>query len=502
MRRFHHAWEAAASLRLRARDPAILAAYERHDRIASGSREQMLDAAFRAWREARDAGSPLLLMAGDNATAEELARRCRAELVARDEVDRDGVPIATGTASYGDEIVTLHNDRRLQTSTGEFVRNGSRWQVVGGLPDGGLWVRALDDNGRVKLPAEYVREHVALGYALTVYKAQGQTVDNAIVLVDEMMSAGQLYVAMSRGREDNRAFVIVSDDAPEGHVRKPSLDAGELLARIIGRAELGPSAHDVMRHNLSRFDDLSLLNDLYEEAREHVARSIGPDRRKEIAALEPRADVQGAGRELHAADDATRRSEEQRAEAEALIREAEREPIRAHLPAPLGNGPRQRPYRELSRANGALFAAQRAEQNAFRAREEARHHLIDAEKAAGELTALRAAQSQRDTWLRDHADEVRWAGDLARRIEARRAEERTGSADRGGTERTPGGSSAARRAGVERANVRSPESGSKVPPSREPGNAAIEAVLRRCSPTTSSSPPPPAPEREGPNLGR
>ena len=286
VRRFHHAWEAAASLRLRVRDPAILAAYERHDRIANGSREQMLDAAFRAWREAHDAGSQLLLMAGDNATAEELARRCRAELVARDEVDRDGVRIATGTASYGDEIVTLHNDRRLQTSTGEFVRNGARWQVVGAMSNGVMRVRSLDDNGRVTLPAEYVREHVALGYALTVHKAQGQTVDNAIVLVDEKMSAGQLYVAMSRGREDNRAFVIISDDAPEDHVRKPSLDATELLARIMGREELGPSAHDVMRRNLSRFDDLALLTDLYEEARERVARSIGPDRGKEIAALQ------------------------------------------------------------------------------------------------------------------------------------------------------------------------------------------------------------------------
>ena len=99
------------------------------------------------------------------------------------------------------------------------------------------------------------------------------TVDNAIVLVDEKMSAGQLYVAMTRGREDNRSFVIVSDDAPEDHVRKPALDANELLARIMGREELGPSAHDVISRNLSRFDDLELLSDLYEEARERLARS-------------------------------------------------------------------------------------------------------------------------------------------------------------------------------------------------------------------------------------
>ena len=99
VRRFHHAWEAAASLRLRDGNPAILAAYDRHDRIASGSRERDDRPRLRGLaRRVATKASSLLLMAGDNATADELARRCRAELVARGEVDRDGVPIATGTA--------------------------------------------------------------------------------------------------------------------------------------------------------------------------------------------------------------------------------------------------------------------------------------------------------------------------------------------------------------------------------------------------------------------
>jgi len=377
VRRFHHAWEAAASLRLRACDPAILAAYERHDRIGRGSREQMLDAAFMAWREAQNAGSPLLLMAGDNATAEELARRCRAELVARGEVDRDGVRIATGVASYGDEVVTLQNDRRLRTSTGEFVRNGARWQVVGAMPNGVMLLRSLDDSGVVTLPPEYVREHVALGYALTVHKAQGQTVDRAIVLVDERMTAAQLYVAMSRGREENRALVIDSDDNPEEHVHKPSLDAEEVLARVMRRTEVDRSAHDVMRQNLSRFDDVARLTDLYEEAYEQITRSIGADRSKEIAALEPRADVEGAASELRATDDAIRRATEERAEAEARLREAEHAPIQAHLPGRLGEASRCRAAGDRGRTWSTLYEAKRGEQDALRAREAARSRLIE-----------------------------------------------------------------------------------------------------------------------------
>jgi len=91
VRRFHRAWEAAASLRLRARDASILPVYLRHGRIADGSKEQMIDHAFRAWKEAREEGATTVVMAGDNATATEIALRCRADLVANGEVAREGV---------------------------------------------------------------------------------------------------------------------------------------------------------------------------------------------------------------------------------------------------------------------------------------------------------------------------------------------------------------------------------------------------------------------------
>jgi ATP-dependent exoDNAse (exonuclease V) alpha subunit len=41
-------------------------------------------------------------------------------------------------------------------------------------------------------PTRRVHEHVALAYALTVHKAQGQTVDVGIALVDERMTSQQL----------------------------------------------------------------------------------------------------------------------------------------------------------------------------------------------------------------------------------------------------------------------------------------------------------------------
>ena len=75
VRRFAHAWEAAASLRLRSRDPSVLAAYVAHDRIAEGSRAAMADAAPHAWRQGRAHRADVPLMAGGKATTAEPSRR-------------------------------------------------------------------------------------------------------------------------------------------------------------------------------------------------------------------------------------------------------------------------------------------------------------------------------------------------------------------------------------------------------------------------------------------
>ncbi len=52
-----------------------------------------------------------------------------------------------------------------------------------------------------------------LGYAVTSYRAQGITTDTAHVLVDSAMTRENLYVAMTRGRDANIAYVAV--DQPD-----------------------------------------------------------------------------------------------------------------------------------------------------------------------------------------------------------------------------------------------------------------------------------------------
>ena len=160
--------------------------------------------------------------------------------------------------------------------------------------------------------------------ALVNHKAQGKTAERAIVLVDEKMSAAQLYVGMSRGRDENRAFVICCDDDPDAHVRRPASDALEVLAKVLRHDEVDRSAHDVIRRNFARFDDPSLLADLHDAARWRVDREAGPDRSAEIAALVPRANLDAARAALREAQLSAIRAEDATRLAQSRVSESER----------------------------------------------------------------------------------------------------------------------------------------------------------------------------------
>ena len=391
VRRFAHAWEAAASLRLRAGDPSILAVYQRHGRVESGSREEMLDVAFSTWRAARDEGSPVLLMAGDNATADELARRCQADRVGRGEVEPASVSIASGAVGIGDEIVTLRNDRRVLNEDGNFVRNGERFAVTGRGEDGSLTVvsldgRALDRNSSMVLPPSYVSHHVALGYGLTIHKAQGATTRRAIVLVDAQTTRPQLYVAMTRGREENRVLVVTEQrqDEHEFAHETPPL---EVLASILRHQGADRSAHDVLRASLARLEDRSLLRDLVYEARRRIDTLAGPDRSTEIAALVGRADVEAAEERLRLAEIAVKRAEKE--------------------------------HRSSTRTWNELHHA--------------RYGVSKAHEARGELDALAVDQDRRARWLNDHPSEVGWVNELEARLSETEHEYRTLIAEREST---------------------------------------------------------------------
>jgi hypothetical protein len=411
----------------------------------------MLDAAFNSWRAARDEGASIVITAGDNATANEIALRCRADRVNRGEVTPTGVKTNSGTVGVGDEIVTLRNDRQLRHTTDDFVRNGDRWLVTDNYGDGSLRVTPLDSRqpsqhdheaqtSFLTLPADYVRQNVALGYALTVHKAQGTTTDRAVVVVDEQMTAPQLYVAMTRGRQHNQALVVTSDRSPEDHGSQPSVDAVELLGAVMRRDTGDRSAHDVMRSNLVTYDNVVMLRELSSEADQVIAQGAGPDHGKEIADLVARGDVVSATSRFEKAEAAARRAETQRLAAEAAVKDAQGQSLRSRLPGRAAQQARKDEERLRAQLSRELITVCHDERAAQKTYEAARHELDVTKRVADELVALEQTQQLRQHWFDDHRDEVTWANDLHVRLEARTAEQfRSGrSQDRaaGGTATT------------------------------------------------------------------
>ena len=88
--------------------------------------------------------------------------------------------------------------------------------------------------------------HLAHGYAMTIHKAQGATVDHALVLVDETMPREAIYTAMSRGRQRNDLYLAV-DTGRDDIAHAPEVVRGpvEALAAGIERSAAQQMALDL-----------------------------------------------------------------------------------------------------------------------------------------------------------------------------------------------------------------------------------------------------------------
>jgi len=250
LHRFRHEWEKAATLALREGEVEVISAYVRQDRIREGLTDEMLDAAYEAWRRDTDAGLASVLVTESAHAVRALNERARAERIVHDGVaDPREVDLADGSrASVGDVVITRRNDRILRTMPGGWVKNGDRWHVTDIRRDGSLVLRRLDERGaRTVLPTEYVGQHLELGYAVTAHRAQGITVDTSHVVVTPTTTRENLYVSMTRGRESNIAYVAL-DQPDDSHItpEPDDVSARTVLFGVLQHTGESLSAHQTI----------------------------------------------------------------------------------------------------------------------------------------------------------------------------------------------------------------------------------------------------------------
>ncbi|GAC1340171.1 MAG: MobF family relaxase [Candidatus Dormibacteria bacterium] len=226
-RRQREQWEREALHLLRAGDAEqAIAAYTAHQRVVIGdSAEAVRTQLVADWWAARTAEGErggAVMVAARRADVRELNERAHALRVAAGEVHGPELALPGGDIAVGEEVMTKRNDRCLE------VRNGSRGTVVGvDVEQGTVDLQLTEERelGRlVRLPRAYLEDgHLVPAYALTAHAAQGMTTERAFVLGDDTVYREWGYVAMSRGREENRLYAVSSqaskeaDQASHGH---------------------------------------------------------------------------------------------------------------------------------------------------------------------------------------------------------------------------------------------------------------------------------------------
>jgi conjugative relaxase-like TrwC/TraI family protein len=295
LHRFEHNWEADASLALRSGDTSAIDAYNRHGRI-HGHDDQaaaigaVADEAF----EGAIDGHEVLVMAPTNAIVDALNATLTDRLVEAGWFDpADRIEVGGREFYPGQPVVARANNRTITYGPAgeEWVRNGDRWIVNAGTRDE-MYVTSLDNGHRHALPVELIAAgKVTVDYASTINRAQGATVDEAHLIIDDRTNAKQLYVGATRGRNANHI-----------HTAPPAFDLDDHSLND-QRSEWTPT--DAVSAVLGREpDDVSAI------ARRRQLRDLGTDpgehdRRRHaneaVAEVDPRGDPGGAVSERAAA---------------------------------------------------------------------------------------------------------------------------------------------------------------------------------------------------------
>jgi conjugative relaxase-like TrwC/TraI family protein len=261
--------ERSASLALRDGGPAPLRRavewYRGHDRLHTGDPIAMAHDALAAYRADIADGKDALLVCNTKEMADALNRRIHDDTIAA------GAPTVTAARgqriAVGDLIISRRNDPTLgvfdatdiNKHAADPVRNGNRWRVFAvDTEHHRIAARRLDDGARAAFSGDYLRAHITHGYAVTVHSAQGVTADTTHAVLGESTSRALLYVALTRGRDSNQAYLYEriagegdhehAEQIPGVHVarRGSGRDAAQLVRAIIATHDEQPrTAYDI-----------------------------------------------------------------------------------------------------------------------------------------------------------------------------------------------------------------------------------------------------------------
>jgi len=239
-------WQRAATqLLATGRTAEALDHYQRAHRIhAEPTREQARDALLTAWERgaalAPVASRLMLAYTRDDVNALNAAARERRQ--SRGQLQSGQIVITERgerEIAVGERLYFLRNDRNLG------VKNGTLGTVEA-MEGTQLLIRPDGESRRVHVDLqEYA--HLDYGYAATIHKAQGTTVDRCYILATPHLDRHATYVALSRHRHSAALFYGAEDFARQS------------LTTTLSRARPKTLAHDYLERSAPRTENLEAI---------------------------------------------------------------------------------------------------------------------------------------------------------------------------------------------------------------------------------------------------
>ncbi|XAZ20487.1 Ti-type conjugative transfer relaxase TraA (plasmid) [Sinorhizobium sp. B11] len=273
VRRQREEWAREASrLFARGRVEEGLDAYAQHGLLVeAGTREEIVKRIVADWTDARRdllrnsaggedvrrlRGDELLVLTHTNEDVKRLNESLRNVMMQEGALtDTREFQTARGFREFaaGDRIIFLENARFLEPRARhlgpQYVKNGMLGTVVStGDNRGGALLSVRLDNGRDVVISEDSYRNIDHGYAATIHKSQGSTVDRTFVLATPMMDQHLTYVSMTRHRDRADLYAASEDfQAKPEWGRKPRVDhAAGVIGELVetGLAKFRPNDED------------------------------------------------------------------------------------------------------------------------------------------------------------------------------------------------------------------------------------------------------------------
>lgn len=187
----------------------VLADLKRREMLVTTPGKQVHESVVNSWAAQFDSKTPqdTLMLAGTRSDVYRLNLLAREKLIKAHQL-YTGVKVDTqgGPREFcvGERMLFTRNSKQMG------IKNGQTGTLTGWVLDqaGGVNCSIEMDGGKRVLVNTHAYNHLEYGYALSVHKAQGQTVESTFVLMsDAMVDREWSYVAVSRHRKELKVFV-------------------------------------------------------------------------------------------------------------------------------------------------------------------------------------------------------------------------------------------------------------------------------------------------------